>query len=132
MEAAALGLNIPFDDNEWDELLSYHWHAALCARRRPEAEINIVTADYFRVMRMPLLRGRAFTAEDRANQPRSVIIDESLAQKYFPAKTRSASRWMDNQSDEKNPPPLTIVGVVPARAAKRRAKTTLSNITGRK
>ena len=62
--------------------------------KRPEAEVNVVTADYFRVMRMPLLRGRAFTADDRANQPRSVIIDESLAQKYFPAKTRSASRSM--------------------------------------
>jgi predicted permease len=62
---------------------------------------------------MPLLRGRAFSANDRANQPRSVIIDESLAQKYFPGKDPIGQQIDDNQSDEKNRPPLTIVGVVP-------------------
>ena len=62
---------------------------------------------------MPLLHGRAFTADDRADQPRSVIIDETLAQKYFPGKDPIGQQIDDNRSDEKNPPPLTIVGVVP-------------------
>jgi putative ABC transport system permease protein len=62
---------------------------------------------------MPLLRGRAFTADDRAGRPRAVIIDETLAQKYFPGKDPIGQQIDDNQSDEKNPPPLTIVGVVP-------------------
>jgi putative ABC transport system permease protein len=113
VEAAALGSNIPFDDNEWDN--SFHITGTPPYRpgESPEAEINVVTPDYFRVMRMPLLRGRTFTAYDRANQPRSVIIDESLAQKYFPGKDPIGQQIDDNQSDEKNPPPLTIVGVVP-------------------
>jgi len=62
---------------------------------------------------MPLLHGRAFTADDRAGRPRSVIIDETLAQKYFPGKDPIGQQIDDNRSDEKNPPPLTIVGVVP-------------------
>ena len=113
VEAAALGLNIPFDDNEWDSPFHITGTPPYPPGERPEAEINVVTPDYFRVMRMPLLRGRAFTADDRANQQRSVIIDESLAQKYFPGKDPIGQRIDDNQSDEKNPPPLTIVGVVP-------------------
>ena len=113
VEAAALGLNIPFDDNEWDSAFHITGTPPYRPGESPEAEINIVTPDYFRVMRMPLLRGRAFTADDRANQRRSVIIDESLAQKYFPGKDPIGQQIDDNQSDEKNPPPLTIVGVVP-------------------
>jgi putative ABC transport system permease protein len=111
VEAAALGLNIPFDNNEWDSSFHITGTPPYPPGDRPEAEINIVTPDYFRVMRMPLLRGRAFTADERANQPRSVIIDESLARKYFPGKDPIGRQIDDNQSEEKNPPPLTIVGV---------------------
>jgi putative ABC transport system permease protein len=64
-------------------------------------------------MGMPLLSGRAFTEDDRAGRPRSVIIDETLAQKYFHGKDPIGQQMDDNRSDEKNPPPLSIVGVVP-------------------
>jgi putative ABC transport system permease protein len=113
VEAAALGSNIPFDDNEWDSSFHITGTPEYPPGESPEAEINVVTPDYFRVMGMPLLRGRAFTADDRANQPRSVIIDESLAQKYFSGKDPIGQQIDDNRSDEKNPPPLTIVGVIP-------------------
>ena len=112
VEAAALGLNIPFDDNEWDSSFHLTGTPPYPPGERPAAEINVVTPDYFRLMGMPLLQGRAFTADDRAGRPRSVIIDETLAQKYFPGKDPIGQQIDDNRSDEKNPPPLTIVGVV--------------------
>jgi putative ABC transport system permease protein len=113
VEAAALGLNIPFDDNEWDNSFHLTGTPPYPPGESPEAEVNFVTPDYFRLMRMPLLHGRAFTADDRAGRPRSVIIDETLAQKYFPGKDPIGQQIDDNQSDEKNPSPLTVVGVVP-------------------
>ena len=113
VEAAALGSNIPFDNNEWDSSFHLTGTPPYPPGERPEAEVNHVTPDYFRVMGMPLLRGRAFTADDRAGRPRLVIIDETLAQKYFPGKDPIGQQMDDNRSDEKNPPPLTIVGVVP-------------------
>jgi putative ABC transport system permease protein len=113
VEAAALGLNIPFDDNEWDSSFHLTGTPPYPPGERPAAEVNFVTPDYFRLMGMPLLHGRAFTADDRAGRPRSVIIDETLAQKYFPGKDPIGQQIDDNRSDEKNPPPLTIVGVVP-------------------
>jgi len=113
VEAAALGSNIPFDDNEWDSSFHLTGTPPYPPGERPEAEINVVTPDYFRLMGMPLLHGRTFTADDRAGRPRSVIIDETLAQKYFPGKDPIGRQIDDNRSDEKNPPPLTIVGVVP-------------------
>ena len=113
VESAALGLNIPFDNNEWDSPFHLSGTPPGSPGERPEAEINHVTPDYFRVMGMPVLRGRAFTEDDRADRPRSVIIDETFAQKYFRGKDPIGQQIDDNQSDQKNPPPLTIVGVVP-------------------
>jgi putative ABC transport system permease protein len=113
VEAAALGSNIPFDENEWDSSFHLTGTPPYPPGERPEAEINVVTPDYFRLMGMPPRQGRAFTADDRAGRPRSVIIDETLAQKYFPGKDPIGQQMDDNRSDEKNPPPLTIVGVVP-------------------
>jgi putative ABC transport system permease protein len=112
VEAAALGSNIPFDNNEWDSSFHLTGTPAYAPGERPEAEINHVTPDYFRLMRMPLLSGRAFTADDRAGRPRAVIIDETLAEKYFPGKDPIGQQIDDNRPDEKNPP-MTIVGVVP-------------------
>jgi putative ABC transport system permease protein len=113
VEAAALGSNIPFDNNEFDSSFHLTGTPPYPPGERPEAEVNVVTPDYFRVMGMPLLRGRAFTADDRANQRPSVIIDETLAQKYFHGKDPIGQQIDNNRSDEKNPSPLTIVGMVP-------------------
>jgi predicted permease len=113
LEAVALGSNIPFDHNEWDSSFHFTGTPAFPPGERPEAEINSVTPDYFRLMGMPLLRGRAFTAADRADKPHLVIIDESLARRYFAGKDPIGQQIDDNQSEQKNPPPLTIVGVVP-------------------
>ncbi|MDQ6809578.1 MAG: ABC transporter permease [Verrucomicrobiota bacterium] len=76
-------------------------------------EISIVSPDYFRLMGMPILRGRGFSADDIAGRPRSVVIDETFAQKFFAGKDPIGQHIDDNQSDEKNPPPLTVIGVVP-------------------
>jgi putative ABC transport system permease protein len=112
VEAVALGMNIPFDNNEWDSSFHLTGTPPHPPGERPEAEINIVTPDYFRLMRMPVLKGRAFGDDDRAGRRRSVIIDDTLAQKYFPGKDPIGRQIDDNQSDEKNPPALRIVGVV--------------------
>src|SRR5215471_20663178 len=103
VEAAALGSNIPFDNNEWDSSFHLTGTPPYPPGDRPEAEINVVTPDYFRLMKMPLLGGRAFTADDRAGRSRSVIIDESLARQYFPRKDPIGQQIDDNRSDVQNP-----------------------------
>jgi putative ABC transport system permease protein len=113
VESAAIGINIPFDDSEWDSSFYITGQPKPKPGQEPSAEINIVSPDYFHVMGMPILRGRAFGPEDIAGRPRSVIIDESLAKKYFPNVDPIGQHMDDNQSTEKNPPPLTIVGIVP-------------------
>ena len=48
------------------------------------ADYATVSPDYFRVMRIPLLRGRFFSEQDSPSNPKVAIISETLAQRYFP------------------------------------------------
>jgi putative ABC transport system permease protein len=48
------------------------------------ADYATVSPDYFRVMRIPLLRGRFFSEQDSPSKPNAAIISETLARRYFP------------------------------------------------
>jgi predicted permease len=44
----------------------------------------IVGADYLKVMRIPLLRGRFFSPQDDERSPMVVVVDQVFADKFFP------------------------------------------------
>ena len=46
---------------------------------------NTVDVDYFNVMRIPLVAGRTFTADDKDGTLPVVIINDDLARRYWPA-----------------------------------------------
>jgi putative ABC transport system permease protein len=110
--AAAVGVNVPFDDNEWDSSFHITGSPPHIRGQEPSAEINFVSADYFKVLGMPIVRGRAFGPEDSAGKQTSVIIDESLAARFFPGQDPIGKQLDNNQTLKENPPPLTIVGIV--------------------
>ena len=49
-----------------------------------EAQYRWVSADYFRAMHIPLLRGRGFTEADNEHAPGVVIINQTLARQVWP------------------------------------------------
>src|SRR5262249_27347264 len=58
---------------------------------KPELEASstyfrIVTQDYFKTLRVPILRGRDFSDADHAETERVVMINQALAEKYFPGE----------------------------------------------
>jgi putative ABC transport system permease protein len=111
--AAAIGVNVPFDDNEWDSSFHITGTQPYEHGKEPSAEMNMVSPDYFKVLGMPVVHGRAFTADDGLNKPGAVIIDESLAKRFFPGQDPIGKQLDNNQTLKKDPPPLTIVGIVP-------------------
>jgi predicted permease len=69
---------------------------------------NSVTPDYINVMRLPLLRGRFITDEDRHGSEGVVVIDDVMAQQAFPGQDPIGKHvWLDLGSD-----PSRVVGVV--------------------
>jgi putative ABC transport system permease protein len=111
--AAAIGVNIPFDDSEWDSSFHITGTPPYEHGKEPSAEMNFVSPDYFKVLGIPAVRGRTFTANDGWNKPGAVIIDESLAKKFFPGQDPVGKQLDNNQTLKENPPPLTIVGIIP-------------------
>jgi predicted permease len=53
------------------------------ARAEDAASLNIVSPDYFRTFRIPLVAGRLFDARDRPGAPDVVLINETLARRFF-------------------------------------------------
>jgi putative ABC transport system permease protein len=116
VEAAAISANSPFDDTEWDSGFHVTGTPPAPLGQKPPAEVSPVSPDYFKVMGMPIIRGRAFGPEDLPGEKghsRSIIIDESFARKYFPGKDPIGQHIDDNQTLDESAPPMTIVGVVP-------------------
>jgi putative ABC transport system permease protein len=104
--AAAVGENIPFDETEWDS--SYHLTGTPPSPpgQEPSAEVNVITNNYFKVLKMPILRGRNFGPEEVLGHPRSVIVDDLFVRKNFPNENPIGRHLDDNQTLDKNPPPL--------------------------
>ena len=76
----------------------------------PQADTYSVTPDYFRVLRIPLKRGRFFTDADRAGAPNVALISESCARTLFRDRDPIGVHVQFGGLDQKRW--TTIVGVV--------------------
>jgi len=56
------------------------------------AGVNIVGTDYFSTLGIPLVRGRDFTDSDNPSAPPVVIVNESLARRYWPKQDPVGNR----------------------------------------
>lgn len=106
----------PFESSEWDSSFHITGTPPDPPGQEPISEMNIVSPDYFRVLEMPTSRGRSFTPQDTASQPRVMIIDEIAAQRFFPGQDPIGKQIDDPVTigePNQNGVPITIVGVVP-------------------
>ena len=81
--------------------------------QQPNAQVNVVTYDYFKTMRSSIVHGRDFNVRDDRNAPKVIIISESFAKQFFPGEDPIGKRLTPNGSPEPGDPPVRqIVGVV--------------------
>jgi len=52
----------------------------------PFVNYTLVTPDFFKTLRVPVVRGREFTARDTLQAPPVVIINEAMARRYWPGE----------------------------------------------
>jgi putative ABC transport system permease protein len=77
------------------------------------SDLESVTGDYFQTFKVPLLRGRLFSERDTKDSPRVIIIDQALAEQYFPGEDPIGKRLgVDIGNDDEGWVMAEIVGVV--------------------
>ncbi|MGH9314416.1 MAG: ABC transporter permease, partial [Vicinamibacterales bacterium] len=86
VEAAAFASQIPLGGNMDTRGLHAEGHPLFGSADAPSVERYGVTPDYFRVMRIPLRRGRLLTDADRADAPRVIVVGETAARQIWPGK----------------------------------------------
>jgi len=71
------------------------------------ADYDFATPRYFRVLGIPLLKGRPLTASDRGASPRVALVNEAFVRKCLPGDDPIGKRFVENGVAE-----MEIVGVV--------------------
>jgi predicted permease len=69
----------------------------------------VVSPNFFEVMQIPVVLGRAFTARDNSTAPKVVVINEAAARTYFPKENPIGRRF---GSSVETAGELEIVGVL--------------------
>jgi len=70
---------------------------------------HAVAPDYFNTLRVRLVAGRTFTADDRAGMPAVVIVNDAMARRFWPGQN-PVNKIIRLGRD--SAPPATIIGVV--------------------
>jgi predicted permease len=74
--------------------------------KEPFFDANFISPQYFQTMGIQVRAGRPFTSQDGAKAPPVVIINETLARRFFPNEDPIGHRFLWGST------PKTIVGVV--------------------
>ncbi len=80
--------------------------------RYQHATQRLVTPGYFDALKIPILRGRGFRESDRADAPGVVIINQQLADRFWPDRDPVGQHMRMHWTPDRNGRWLEIVGVV--------------------
>jgi len=76
---------------------------------RTSAEYFGISPDYFSTLGIPVRRGRTFTERDSANSPEVIVINDTLAAKYWPNEDAIGKRMTIGYAQSG---PREVVGIV--------------------
>jgi putative ABC transport system permease protein len=112
VEAAAAISQLPLGDPTSNQPVEIEGRPVAPADR-PSVAYRTVSANYFRTLRISLLRGRALTDDDRQDSPLVVVVNDAAARAFWPNQDPVGRRFkwatgMKPYDDEWH----TVVGVV--------------------
>jgi predicted permease len=107
VESAALAARLPFSLNFHVE--QFHVPGLASPGDRGFAIHNTrVSPDYFATLGVPIVEGRAFTAADTPDSQRVIVVNETLARRFWPGESAVGKRLHIRSADG---PAFEIVGV---------------------
>jgi putative ABC transport system permease protein len=120
VKGVAVASHMPFDFTEGMQITPDD-SAAPDERRTQNVDSRTVSPDYFQVMGIPLLQGEFFTARDTgdpttpegfANFSGVVVINQSLARRFWPDESPVGKRLKPGSPNNPNNPWFVVKGVV--------------------
>jgi predicted permease len=111
VEAAGAIDNLFFQSNPDDTVIPEERAGTPWSTQAEQVMGDGVSADYFRVLGVTLLRGRFFSEQDSANSARVAIINRTLARRFWPGQDSIGKRFrfgFQKPSD----PAISVIGVV--------------------
>jgi len=111
VDSAGASISLPPNLLELSDNFAVENHPTAPGQSDPVAPLLFVSSDYFRTMRIPVLRGRSFTEADNANSPPVGLISETMARSYFAGEDPIGKRFKEGTANDKNPW-MEVVGVV--------------------
>ncbi|HEY2017430.1 MAG TPA: ABC transporter permease [Bryobacteraceae bacterium] len=85
VESAAISSSLPLDDRDQAVDFRIEGRPLPPGGQLYAADYRSVSENYFRTMGVPLLRGRFFETRDTRERTKVVLIDQTLADRYWPA-----------------------------------------------
>jgi putative ABC transport system permease protein len=107
VDAAAATSVFPFSGVSANVPIEFPDRAQAAPGERPGADFVTVTPGYFRLMSIPVLRGRDFESADRANSAFVAVVNRAMADRHFPNQDP-----IGQYVRVLGPKPRMIVGVV--------------------
>lgn len=105
LKNAALAIPVPFSSDNQSGSFSIVGKELGSGQVSPHGDSRFVTPSYFETMGIKLLRGRVFTMQDRVGTEPVMVIDERLAQTYWPNEDPVGSKMNRGYN-------ITVIGVV--------------------
>ncbi len=84
VKSATLSLVVPLAPNQSNQTVIPEGFQFPKGQESAQVLQNAIDERYFDVMQTPILRGRAFTTNDKADSTRVAIVNEEFAKKYWP------------------------------------------------
>jgi predicted permease len=113
VESASADISLPFSSGGYTADMYLPGRPEPSVRRA--ARVDQVLPNYFETLKIPLRKGRVFTAHDEANSAPVVVIDEEFAREYFPGEDPVGKFVANNGHGDwagSRDHPATVVGVV--------------------
>ncbi|MEW6211441.1 MAG: ABC transporter permease [Acidobacteriota bacterium] len=107
---AAMISEVPLSGDDLTHNFLIEGRPPLAEGEEPELPVRSIAGDYFRVMNIPLIQGRALSDQDREGMPVVGVVNESFVREYFPTENPIGARIRWSQQPQAKW--MTIVGVV--------------------
>ena len=108
VQSATLVRGLPFSGNGGTTAITLPDREAPTKGQEPEVMFNTAMPNYFETMGIPFIKGRLFGTQDQLNTPTVLIINQTMAQRFWPGQD-SLGKQIKFVSDGSMG---TVVGVV--------------------